>query len=361
MRRGAVVTASAMLGFASIVAVGATAGASAQAPQVVSNSTFTLNLLGAPLIIDVTTDPGGNLVDVALNPPTPPADVTATVKPNKVVFVNTDGTMKIKVSAKHGGQSVTARAATLLDVSGAGSWGGDVFGTGEATMVNYTVGALTDGSPDVTIDSVTSPLANVIGATVYHPADGDGHGAKASASVEFASLGQSRSFKVEVSMHDDDDGATTAELRVSLSRVRGAQTASGEAVGPHTWTGTLCDSTTATFDYSVAADGSVIVGTLPAGAISTTDEHGTSVRFATGERVQIKVKNDNGTITVGAKVSVHCKASAPTVNTPVVTTVPEFSNGTHPHSPKNSNDSNDGSDPHPSNGSHHSGDQRDDG
>ena len=335
-----------MLGIASIVAVGATAGASAQAqkaPLVVNNSTFTLNLLGAPLVIDVTTDPGGNLVDVALNPPTPPADVTATVKPNKVVFVNADGTMKIKVSAKHGGQSVTARAATLLDVSGPGSWTGDVFGTGEATAVNYTVGALPDGSPDVTIDSVISPLTNVIGATVYHPGDpadpqSEEHGAKASASVEFTSLGQSRTLRVAVELHDDD-GAMTAELRVSLSKIKGAQTASGEAVGPHTWTGTLCDSTVATFDYTVAADGSVAVGTLPDGATTTnTGDHGTSVRFATGERVQIKVKNDNGTLTVGAKASLHCKASDPTVNTPVVTTAAESGNTPHGgKGPKNGN------------------------
>lgn len=359
MRRGAVLTASAMFGLASIVAVGATAGASArtpQLPQAVNNSTFTLNLLGAPLIIDVTTDPGGNLVDVALNPPTPPADITATtVKPNKIVFVNTAGSMKLRVSAKHGGQSVTARAATLLDVSGTGSWAGDVFGTGEATTVNYTVGALTDGSPNVTIDSVTSPLTSVIGATEYHPADGDGHGAKASASVEFTGLGQSRSLTVDVRLHDKD-GATTAELRVSLSRIKGAQTANGEAVGPHTWTGTLCDSTTATFDYTVAADGSVTVGTLPMGATATADEHGTSVRFATGERVQIKVNNDNGTIAVGTKVSLHCEAAVPSVNTPVVTTVPESGNGKHHGAaPRN------GDGPIHGSGSRHSGGQHGDG
>ncbi len=354
MHRGARVTTSAMLGIASIVAFGAVHGASAQAPQlpqVVNNSTFTLNLLGAPLIIDVTTDPGGNLVDVALNPPTSPADITATmVKPNKVVFVNTDGTMKLKVSAKHGGQSVTARAATLLDVSGPGSWSGDVFGTGESTIVNYVVGALTDGSPDVTIDSVTSPLSNVVGATVYHPADGDGGGgANASASVEFTSLGQNRSFRAEVKLHDED-GATTAELRVSLSKIRGAQTASGEAIGPHTWTGTLCDSTIASFDYTVAADGSVVVGTLPTGATAKTGDHGASVRFATGERVQIKVNNDNATITVGAKVNLHCKASEPTVNTPVSSTVPQFSDSAHHgHGSKNGS------------GDQHSGDQQGDG
>ncbi len=47
---------------------------------------MTLPLFGAPLVVDINVDPGGNLVDVSLNQP---GDFTATtVKPNKVMFVN---------------------------------------------------------------------------------------------------------------------------------------------------------------------------------------------------------------------------------------------------------------------------------
>ena len=55
-------------------------------PVVAASSAVTLPLFGAPLVVDINVDPGGNLVDVALNQP---GDFTATtVKPNKVVFVN---------------------------------------------------------------------------------------------------------------------------------------------------------------------------------------------------------------------------------------------------------------------------------
>ena len=323
MRRAATITFASLVSLGSVFAMSAAVGARAVPtrlatlqPSAATSSTFTLNLLGVPLVIDVTTDAGGNLVDVALNPTDPPFDFLATtLEPNKVVFVNTDGTVNVKVRAKHGAQRVGVRTASLADLGGPGSWVGDVFDGGDSTTVNFTVGELA-GAPDVAVDSVLSPLVNVVGAT-KHDAD-DGDGAKASVSVEFVRLDQTRRLKIEVSV-GEGDGTNEASVRISLSKIRGAQEVTGEAVGPHTWTGTLCDGQIATVDYIVADDGTVSVPTPPEGAEVTTREHGVRVRFATGERLEIRVRDADGTLTVGAKFKLRCEAPVPTVNTPVDT------------------------------------------
>ena len=124
------------------------ADATAAAPVVAASSAVTLPLFGAPLVVDINMDPAGNLVDVALNQP---GDFTAsTVKPNKVVFVNEVEGVSVKVKAKHGGERIDARAADLAGVSGPGQWSGDVFENGQATVVDFTVGAGADGAPDIT-------------------------------------------------------------------------------------------------------------------------------------------------------------------------------------------------------------------
>ncbi len=100
-------------------------------PVVAASSAVTLPLFGAPLVVDINVDPGGNLVDVSLNQP---GDFTATtVKPNKVMFVNEVEGVSVKVKAKHGGERIEARAADLADVSGPGHWSGDIFDNGQPT------------------------------------------------------------------------------------------------------------------------------------------------------------------------------------------------------------------------------------
>lgn len=113
-------------------------------PVVAASSAVTLPLFGAPLVVDINVDPGGNLVDVSLNQP---GDFTATtVKPNKVMFVNEVEGVSVKVKAKHGGERIEARTADLADVSGHGHWSGDIFDNGQPTTVDFTVGARDDGS-----------------------------------------------------------------------------------------------------------------------------------------------------------------------------------------------------------------------
>jgi hypothetical protein len=289
-----------------------TATTAAPAPVVASSSSVSLTLFGAPLVVDIKLDPGGNLVDVALNQP---GDFTATkVKPNKVVFVNEAQGVSVKVKAKHGGERVEARATDLADVSGANRWSGDVFENGQASVVNFTVGAATDGSPDITGVAVTSPFQFTVGTTEHKA--GDEH-AFASVVVKFTNAGQSRTLRITVASRTGDDH-TSAKLSIALSRLKGAAIPDGEAVGAHTWSGMLCNGTTATINYTVQADGSLSgVTASPDGATISAEGKSAKVRFATGERVSIKVRDKDGQLQVGVTNRIRCAAAKPTVNTPV--------------------------------------------
>ena len=333
MRRSALLTASAFIGLASIVAAGATASASARtttAPKVVGASSFTLNLLGAPIIVGVTTDPAGNLVDATLNTGT---GLTPTaVMPNKVRFENTTLGTSVTVKANHGGQSVTARAAKLADVAGPGGWSGDVFGNGATTTVKFDIGMLADGvSPDIlhvtaapcgapVVPAPVAPAAPVaamtcvVGPTTYGDDEDDNEGTEASASVKFSLLGQTRTLRIRVGTHTED-GVTSAAVRISLSKIKGGMTV---VVGTaQTWTGTLCDGTTvASFGYLVdATTNAVSITTAPTPAAEVkNNENGVEVRFANGPRVRIGVKHDDGGAAVPSlTVKFKCEAGIPTI------------------------------------------------
>ena len=126
------------------------------APAAAATSNVTLPLLASSLTVAITTDVGGGLLDVSLGGSSTGLDLD-TARPGKVSFVNEAGTVKVKVSAKDGGEKVEVRAGSLGDISGAGGWSGDVFGTGETTTVGFTVGAGSDGGPDIT--GITVELA----------------------------------------------------------------------------------------------------------------------------------------------------------------------------------------------------------
>lgn len=317
MKRRLVGVAAAVLGTVLIGGVGVqTATAADPVP-----TTVTLPLFGAPLTIGITTGPGGALTEVTVDP----ADntVATTLKPHKVVFQSsnpadpTADPARVVVKSKNGGQSVSARAGSLADVSGPGSWAGDIFGDGTTTTVNFTIAAAADGSPDIT--GVTSSDATAVIGTVNHSTgDDDEEGTEMSASVSIkftnAAGDMSRSLSIRVKV-GGEDGSTEARLSVSLGRLKGVAIDAAKAAGPHTWTSTLCDGTTATINYTVAADGSVSAVTVdPATAELRTDTSKIEARFATGERVKIRVRLDNGLIRIDVKERFRCDSPNPTTN-----------------------------------------------
>jgi hypothetical protein len=292
--------------------------APAQVPA--APSTTTLPLFGAPLTIDVTAAPGGAIASVSVDP----ADglTASTVKPNKVKFVNEDGTARVQVSTRHGGERIEARAGTLVDVSGPGSWSGDLFGTGTITTVDFEVGATADGGPDI-LDVTTSDATAQVGAVDY-----DDDGDRARVSIEFTDGIERRwlSIRVSVKSWDDrpgsDDASSNSSARVSiaLSDVKGERLPAAEVVGPQAWNGVLCDGTPAQIDYTVNADGTVSgVTASPATAEIEIGERGVRVGFSENERVKIRVKSsdDGAEMKVAVDEKIWCDNADPTVNTPV--------------------------------------------
>jgi hypothetical protein len=301
------------------------AQAAPAAPSSAVPTTTTLPLMGAPLVVDVTTGPGGTLATVAVNP----ADgFTATkVKPNKVVFTNADGSAKVVVGEHHGGQQVAVKAGSLANVSGNGGWSGDVFNTGTATTVAFTIGATATGGPDITGVTTSDPSA-VIGATEYDSGEGHdgqgGQGQEATVKITFTSGGQSRSLRIRVSVETDENGDTHAKASVSLGRLRGVVQAVADAIGDKSWTGMLCDGSTATIKYTINADGSITNVTAdPTTATIQNDGSSVIVRFSPDEKVRIRTHTSADGIKVDVNERIRCQnAPTPSVNTPVSTDVP---------------------------------------
>ncbi|HZX56527.1 MAG TPA: hypothetical protein VFE86_17695 [Ilumatobacteraceae bacterium] len=308
-----------------------------------------LPLFGAPLTFTITTGPGGALSDVSVDPAT---GATATkVGPHKVVFEvpNTDAAGdpgKVVVRSHHGGQSVSTRGGTLADVSGAGSWSGDVFGTGTATTVNFTIAAAADGSPDIT--GTTSSDATAVVSAVQH-STGDDEAAEMSARVTVtftnAAGDTSRTLTIKVKVGTDEDGNTSAKVTVALGRLKGLAVDAGKAAGAHTWSGVLCDNTAATINYTVNADGTVSdVAADPASADVRVEGGKIEVRFAHHERVRIRVREDNGSITINVDERIRCDSADPTINGAPASTVGD-----------NNDNENNNENEAPETGGHHGG------
>ncbi len=289
----------------------------AEAPAAVDSSSVTLPLFGAPLTVDVTTDAGGGLVEVALNPTD---DYTATgVKPNRVRFVSEDGSATVRVSAKKGGERIGVTAGTLDDVSGPGSWSGDVFGDGSTTTVSFSVGAADDGSPSISDVAVDSTASFEIGDVEAKTSD-DGSRTGSRASVAFSQAGQTRSLTISVGVRSGDDAASS--IRIKLSRLRGRQIVEGDTVGSHTWTGVLCDGSQASISYVVGDDGS-ITDIVASPEAEIQDGRQVRVRFSQRELVSIKLTDRDDTSTLTATPRIRCDRTDPTVNTPVDETADE--------------------------------------
>lgn len=302
-----------LIGTSSAASTVSAAPASLAVPSVI-----TLPLFGVPLTIEVAAGPGGALTSVSVNP----ADglTATTVKPNKVVFVNEDGTAKVVVRGRVGGQRVEVKAGALADVSGPGGWSGDVFGSGAITNVSFTVAATADGGPDITGVSSSDPTA-VIGATEYHSNEHHHLRMGASVRVTFISGGQTRSLWINAVLKIYDDGVTCAKVSVTLRRLHGVVQPVADAIGIKTWVGLLCDGTEASITYTVNEDGSLSdVSAIPDTAVVAADGNKVRVRFASGERVKIRSHSSADGIKVSVHERIRCRDSAdPTVNTPIDT------------------------------------------
>ncbi|MCU1397087.1 MAG: hypothetical protein JWN62_196 [Acidimicrobiales bacterium] len=297
------------------LAISAVLSAPAAAP---AETVTTLPLFGAPLSIDITSGPGSTIASIDV---TPADGLTATAdRPSKVRFVNAAGTAKVEVTSRGGGQNVEARAGQLSDVSGPGSWTGDVFGTGATTTVNFTTGAAADGSP--TITGVTSSDASAVIGTLKVRSHDDA--SDAAVNVKFTNGIQARVLTIHVSV-STHDGESHAKVSVSLSRSSGRTLPVADVVGAQTWNGTLCDGTAASIAYTVNADGSITgASATPTADITQRSPNGIAVTFAEHEQVSIRVKSsdDATNLRVSVDERIRCDAADPAVNTPVSTTVP---------------------------------------
>jgi hypothetical protein len=280
------------------------------APVVAAKATTTLPLFGVPLTVDVSTTPSGALADVAVNP----ADgLTATkVHPNHVTFVNDEATGKVRVETRHGAERTGVTAGAVGDIAGAGSWTGDVFGTGATTTVTFDIVANPDGSPDIA-NIVSGDPSAVVGEVQHNASE---HGQVARATVTFSADVQTRRLNIIAAVFTKGD-TTRATSQVSLSKVSGASLPADQVAGEHTWSGMLCDGTAATVNYTVAADGGITAGAVTP-ATGTADVKGNTLRvkFSDTESVRIRVGGKDGDLRISADPRLRCGRTTPGVNTP---------------------------------------------
>ncbi len=302
------------------------------APPAGTSATVTLPLFGAPLTVDLTTGPGGILESVSVTPSD--AFTQSLDKPHLVVFTNDDGTAKVAVGSLRGGQAVVARAGSLADVSGDGSWESDVFGTGTITHVTFTIGATAEGGPDVTNVATDDPTATISPTKYFSIGGPNGPGKAALAVVTFTHDGKARFLNIGVHVATKD-GTAIAGTALTLSQLKDVGhhpkpepnpnpnpdpkptpppitlppgTDAG-GVGEHTWEGTLCDGTPASMQYTINANGTVTLGAAsptPMRTYSLGDKIG--VKYSLSEGVGVAVQTTDSGVVAKLYVIKHCPA-----------------------------------------------------
>ena len=297
-----------------LVALAGTSDAIAQT----GGMTATLPLLGSSLTVSVTLDSGGNVSQVNLDPV---GTYTATkLSSHAVTFDSADGTTSVRIKAHGDSLSIKASAGSLDALVGPGTWSADVFGTGAASRVSYTIGK-SGTAPTVTIDSVTAAS----GITTSTPAPGKHtfkDGAGASASVMFSANGYSKTLTISVRAADKSGKAT---LRLTLTG-RDVQRLTGtlaDLTGAHTWSGKACDGTAVAIAYTVNPDGTLTFNSATGGTATTkSSKWGLSVRFD-GLKLRVRlalVQKQDGTYALLAGYHKSCmgaKVGFPTTNAPV--------------------------------------------
>jgi len=302
---------------AAVVAVGMMpAIASASTTEAIAQtggSSLTLGLPGSPINFAVTLDEFGNLVDLTVTD----AGGSQTVTPtdgHEIKFVPSDGSMTVKVEAKGSEMETKIKALDAASVIGSHSWSADVFGTGETTTVDFSVAPGSSGYP--VIASVDVTAAAGVTATVGSVENGGGEDEFGSeVRVTFSMNGYAKTLKIAVETHlatedgSSDEASMPVTLKVELE-AKDVQKLEGQDLsaitGAHTWTGLLCDGSTATFAYSITDGGLIVPGPVMIGgatAAAGTDyslemgEHGLELRFA-GSDAKVKIEleqNEDGT------------------------------------------------------------------
>lgn len=344
----------------------ATAGAAPKVDPLLPTE-LTLPFPGAPLKLTVTTGPGGAIASADLD--NAGAFTATDVSARKVSFVANDGTLQLTVRSKGNEQRVTAKAAEFSQLVGTSNWSGDVFGTGLASTVAFTVGG-DELAPTLTIDDAVSGDAAAGGEAIIGDvrtgSDDDDGEIELKGSVQFTLDGQSRTLSIKVKVEndddDDDDSPEGASLRITLSKLRGVPQSIDEAVGEKTWTAALCDGTsTATVVYTVNADGTLTLG-------SATNSDGSSpeikaesnkieVRFGKDARVKFRSSLDGDQITVRVEEKVRCRgAEDPSTNVSTSTTIDDDDDDDDEHHSRGGDDDEDDDDDHGGGGRDHSED-----
>lgn len=358
-----------LLAGASTLALVGTAAQAATNEPIAATGGFesTITLLGVPLDVNVVLDTDtGDITSVEVLNGADPAEMTATkVTPTKVRFEsNTDGSTKVSVKAKGNKLSLGVRTDSLAKLLGTNTWAADVMGTstdtgaaagsstttatagnGPKSTVTYTIGDAGDGTPTLKIDNIT-PAAGVE-ATELDSWDGGKHGddddehASAGARIQFTQDGFKKVLSIWVSVdRDDDDDSGRASLHITLSGRNVQRKSLGDLAGDKTWNGRLCDGTDGSIAYTVTPEGKVVVSsTSPEGATVTDAKRGVTVRFATGDKVSIRLVvpenggdaalsiNKSGRKCSGTRVT----AADPTVNVSVATTTGDRQDGGRKH------------------------------
>jgi hypothetical protein len=257
--------------------------------QIAQTGGMTLPILGASAVVTIELDDVGHITAVTF---TPAGDLTqARTSDHRVTFANADGTTRVDIAAHGHKLSVKAKTGSLDDLVGSHVWSADVFGTGTASTVAYTIGNL-DGKPTLEFGDVTVPA----GVTATKSAIKTS-GNNVSGKVTFESDGYVKTLRFWIHV---DQGGGKAMLKIVLSG-KDKQRLSGSladlvAVGNRTWSAHLCDETSATVTYRVNPDSTVeFLSALPNTASVKTKDKGFTATFdGTKVRVSVSLKAKDG-------------------------------------------------------------------
>ena len=315
---------AAPLGLALVVLLALPMAAFANTSEAIAQTggmTVVLPFPGTDLSVVVKLDAVGNLTQVDL---APIGTYSATkVGPHAVTFENSGDTSQVKIKAKGDKLAVSASAPTLASFLGTGSWSADLFGTGTATTVAYTVGD-SGGAPTIALGAIV-PAAGITVVPGTPKMKTGSSGSEASVRIEFSKDGFTKKLDIKVSVKAD--GERPASLKITLSG-KDRQKLNGtlaQLAGLHSWSGHLCNGAPVSFTYTVRDPAGTVAFGTATGATATAkpSNHGFTVRFD-GSKTKVKVslnqkKDLSWELKVRAKTDKckHTPALDPKVNTPI--------------------------------------------